>query len=68
MHKHFNLILVIISIFVTSASSHWSYTKEQGEVYEIVDDFKGNFYDFLGIPQVKISCLIQKLMRNYLGC
>jgi len=50
-YKAFCLCLCVL---IAPAYSQWGFTLEQTEVYDLVDETRLNFYDFLGVNKVCI--------------
>lgn len=58
------LVLVVFIYSLPSVSASWGFSQEETEVFEVVDDFKANFYEFLGIKQDATTSEIRRGYRK----
>lgn len=56
-------ICVMVSI-LARVSAQWGYSTDQIEVYDLADEFKGNFYEFLEISSTATTSEIRRAYRK----
>ena len=43
---------IMLLLFVSSSYSQWNFSPEETEVFDLVDETKANFYEYLNVTQV----------------
>jgi len=43
---------ILFLLFVHSSFCQWNFSPEQTEVFDLVDETKANFYEYLNVTQV----------------
>ena len=46
--------MTVILLFVHSSHCQWNFSPEETEVFDLVDETKVNFYEFLNVTQVRL--------------
>lgn len=46
------IFLVIFGCCVQLSQSQWNYSPDETEVFDLVDETKANFYEYLNVTQV----------------
>lgn len=59
----YRTIFILSAVFI-HVSAQWGYTPEQMEVFDLADEFKGNFYEFLDVSSTAATSEIRRAYRK----